>query len=385
MKIPDLIYKKMNCDISLEEEEYLSKWLDESDENKEIYESLCKIENDGYDLSDLKSVDTQKSYKNFRKGIKKQKNTSLLARRLSLYAAAFVGILIIAYGYGFYSTYNDNAILSDYKNLVTLELENGEIHVLDQEKIISNDKGEKIADIFNNKISHSNNQSKELVYSTLRIPNGKRFDVLLSDNTHVFLNSGSTLRYPINFIKGQKRQIYLTGEAFFDVETDSENPFIVSTETMDIQVLGTEFNVSAYPGDLHSNTVLVEGSVRLSNTENSSSAKKSDIILKPGYKAEWNTREATLEFVEVNTDIYTGWMDGKLIFRRLTFEQIISRIERYYDVKIENYFTALDKEVFTASFENEPIEEVLISFSENREFDFSIENNNITITKAEKK
>lgn len=379
MNISKLILKKLRGGISLEENIALNKWLNESTENREVFKSISTIYEEGTDISDLAFVDANKSFEKFKEGLPKENEKVFKVRQLLPYAAIFIGLLCMTLGYKFYGDKSNNTV-QDYENSITMELENGEILILDQieNQTVSTENGEIVGDVSNNQITHSAYATNKLVYTTLKIPNGKKFEVVLSDGTLVYMNSGSSLRYPVKFIKGNSRKVFLSGEAFFDVEKDVHHPFIVSTNAIDVEVLGTEFNVTAYPEDSETNTVLVEGSVKLSS---SSKNYNSSVLLKPGYKAEWNNSEGTSKLTEVDTDIYTGWMDGKLIFRNLSFHQIISKMERYYGVNIDNTFDSLNSEVFTATFENEPLEEVLASFSENKKFSFSIEKDRVIITK----
>lgn len=382
MNISKLILKKLKGGISPEEDIALNDWLNESSENREVFKSISTIYEEGNDISDLGFVDAKRSFKKFKEGLPKENEKVFKVRQLLPYAAIFVGILCMTFAYKFYGD-GSNSEVQNYENSITMELENGEILVLDQikDKKVSNENGEVLGNLSNNQITHSASETNTLVYTTLKIPNGKKFEVVLSDGTQVYMNSGSSLRYPVKFINGNKRKVFLTGEAFFDVEKDINNPFIVSTDAIDVEVLGTEFNVSAYPEDLETNTVLVEGSVKLSSSSNTSKNENTSVLLKPGFKAEWNNSNGTSKLTEVDTDIYTGWMDGKLIFRNLSFQQIILKMERYYGVNIENTFDSLNDEVFTASFENEPLEEVLASFSENKKFNYSIQEDRIIITK----
>lgn len=379
MKISGIIYRKLKGHISLEEEEELAKWLDESNENKTIFEGLKKMSKQSHDIADIASIDTRLSYEKFKKGLKR-KRVSVQRRQFLRYAAVFAGLMV--YGYYFYNDYSRQPI-KDYENLITLELEDGEIYILDQDKDtkISSKDGVILGNVSKNQMTHSTIQTTEIVYTTLRIPKGKKFEVVLSDGTEVFLNSGSSLRYPLQFIKGEQRDVFLKGEGFFSVEKDADHPFIVHTDGMEVEVLGTEFNITAYPEDLQSNTVLVEGSVKLSAADDYKISEDADIILEPGFKVEFNKSDGKSELTEVDTEIYTSWRDGKLIFKRLSFRQIIKILERHYDVEITNTYSSLNKEEFSASFDIEPLEEVLTSFSENKKFKFIKKDDRVLISK----
>lgn len=217
---------------------------------------------------------------------------------------------------------------------------------------------------------------EKLVYNELTVPYGRRFQVQLSDGSKIHLNSGSSLRYPIQFIKGEDRTVYLEGEAFFEVEK-SKQPFIVKAEDMQVKVLGTKFNVSAYPEDYNIRTVLIEGSVEvLAPDENS---QNESLILVPGEKAYYEKAHKILKSRAVKTSLYTSWVDGKIVFDHMAFENIAKKLERHYNVNILNNNPELAKEKFTASFDIESIEQVLTSFSKSYNFNFKIKDNDIII------
>jgi len=220
----------------------------------------------------------------------------------------------------------------------------------------------------------------DLVYNTLHIPNGKTFKIVLSDGTTVNLNAGSTLTYPIKFVPGQQRKVTLIGEAFFHVKKNENSPFIVTSQSLDIRVLGTQFNVTSYPEDTNQKTVLVEGSVRLYESGTSYSEDDST-LLTPGDMASWESAHKKMSVQKVDTELYTSWMKGKLVLRGMKFKDMIKKLERHYGVSIQNKNMDLEDRVFTATFDVETIEEVLNTFVSETYFDYLIEDDQITILK----
>lgn len=220
----------------------------------------------------------------------------------------------------------------------------------------------------------SNEKIKELVFNEISIPNGKKFQLILSDGTLVHLNSGSTLKYPVNFIPGQERQVFLSGEAYFEVTKNSENSFLVSTNEMDVTVLGTHFNVSSYAGS-ETFAVLAEGSVSVSNQK---SDDRESTIIKPGEMASITT--TNIEVKNVDLKDYLSWREGILSFHHEPFSEIISKIERQYGVTIENKYDAMSTVRFRGNFKEETIIDLLNTFKESAGFDYSIDNNKIIIT-----
>ena len=230
-----------------------------------------------------------------------------------------------------------------------------------------------------NKLVYDQGEELKLVYNTLTVPNGKQFSIVLSDGSNVHLNSGSSIKYPINFLKGQQRQVFLTGEAFFEVAHDQVYSFIVNAQDLNIHVYGTKFNVSNYPEDRDTEVVLVEGSVSL--RENLVIGDKPEVYLKPGYMGIYNRSDNNISQEEVNTSIYTSWMNGNLVFRNISFENIIQKLQRHYNVVIINNNKKLARETFNATIEteHETIEQVFNYFNKVYQIEYKIIENKIII------
>jgi ferric-dicitrate binding protein FerR (iron transport regulator) len=165
--------------------------------------------------------------------------------------------------------------------------------------------------------------SREVI-NTLRIPVGGEYHVKLSDGTIVWLNSDSELRYPVNFV-GDKREVYLKGEGFFDVKHDATSPFIVHTDHSDVTVYGTRFNVMSYSDDAVEQVTLVDGKVGVTISQQQT-------ILSPGQQSELNLNSNKLALKDVDTSYYTGWVDGVMKFKNMPLKDLSKRISRWYDV-----------------------------------------------------
>ena len=192
------------------------------------------------------------------------------------------------------------------------------------------------------------------------------------------LNAGTTLRYPVKFIAGENRQVFLDGEAFIDVAKDKKHPFIVNADALNVRVLGTHFNVSNYPEDAATDVVLVEGSVGMYRSNEEFDSTK-NTILKPGFKGSFNKENTVISTKAVITDIYTSWINGGLTFRNMTFKNIITKLERRYNVIIVNKNEKLASEKFNASFSDESIEKVMSYFNDIHGINYTIKNNQILI------
>ncbi|MGY5355871.1 FecR family protein [Wenyingzhuangia sp. IMCC45467] len=330
-------------------------------------------------LQFLTSVDVDVSWQGFYKRVKPKTNR-FSYRHFYKYAAALVFLLGSSY-FLYQYTSTKEAPFDMTSSDIALILENGETKALNEYvnfTVIKN-KGRAIVNQTGNQISYKNVTlaQKTSVYHKLCVPYGKTFNIVLSDGTKVHLNSGTVLKFPQQFIAGQKRTVFLEGEAYFEVAKDSLHPFIVNANNMDVTVLGTKFNVSTYhhPNEVH--TVLVEGSVSLSNHKE----PQKNTLLKPGYKATWNTETQNINIAKVNPQLYTSWMNGELVFNDVTFKQMIKKLERTYNINIVNNHGLLESKMFNARFsiKIESIEDVLSSIGELYPLTYEKEENKIII------
>lgn len=164
----------------------------------------------------------------------------------------------------------------------------------------------------------------------LVIPYGKTSELILPDGSKVWLNAGSRLIYP-SFFNDKNREVLLIGEAFFEVAHNEIQPFIVQTTDIRIKVLGTHFNVSAYPTDHLIETVLTEGKVRLEQNNSNMFSESTDIA--PGQMAVFNKTERTTLVKEVDIENYTLWKEGLLKFESTDMSRLIKKLERYFNIR----------------------------------------------------
>ncbi|MDD4589984.1 MAG: FecR domain-containing protein [Parabacteroides sp.] len=164
-------------------------------------------------------------------------------------------------------------------------------------------------------------------YNQLITPYGKRSVITFSDGTKAWVNAGSRLVYPAEFNKG-KREIYVDGEIYIEVSEDKKRPFVIKTSQMDIEVLGTKFNVSAYEADKTNSVVLLSGSVSIS-----SNSRNKNIILKPDQMYSGIEGSHTVE--NVDASVYILWTQGLYQFESEKLANIVTRLERYYGIRIE--------------------------------------------------
>ena len=182
------------------------------------------------------------------------------------------------------------------------------------------------------------------VMNQLVIPYGNQSRIVLSDNTIVWLNAGSRLVYPTRF-KDKTREVLLFGEAYFEVARNREKPFIVKTSNLDITVLGTKFNVSAYAEDNVIQTALKEGSVSIRRKEAGFLDK--EYIIKPNQMASFDKINSETRIYQVDADTYSLWTKGLISFEEVSFSRVVKQVERFYNISIN--FSDRQKEIIRIS------------------------------------
>ena len=382
-KIEILIIKYLFQSADSKDLDVLNDWIANEDNQvafKEYIKTYCAI------TLSMNDPDVASARDRFLKAIRKDrsvfyKNRTVAIMRYAAIAILFLMLGILAKNY-FFSPIDDSAIVPRH-DAITLKLSNGEVEVISEEgpsKIIKAN-GTIVGKL----------HGKQLVYqadggelagtlNTLSVPNGKRFNVVLSDGTRVHLNSGSSITYPVEFKKDTVRHVSLIGEGYFEVAHDDERLFIVNTFGLDVRVYGTQFNISSYPEDDDTVVALVEGSLSLvEQTKNESG--KGEFYLEPGFKGSFNRSNKNITREKINTAIYTSWMTGNLVLRNETFENIIRKLERHYNVTIINNNEKLGGERFNATIETEQetIEQVFRYFKKVYNVEYSIVENKIVI------
>lgn len=217
-----------------------------------------------------------------------------------------------------------------------------------------------------------------LSFKEAKTPRGKQRHMVLRDGTQVWLNANSVLRYPRSFSGRDKREVYLAGEAYFDVAENKNKPFIVNTSGLSIKVLGTAFNVRSYEGDPMVETTLVRGKVTISTA---SEGDTHTVTLLPNQKALFSKESKTIALQQtVNTDISTGWRNGWMIFENKPFSYIKETLERWYNVTIVMQDEKSLSCTFTAKFKDKTLEEVLDIFRNTESINYRIEGDHVTIS-----
>lgn len=204
---------------------------------------------------------------------------------------------------------------------------------------------------------------------------GQRKLLTLADGSRVWLGNTSKIRYPENFQR-HKREIFLDGQAFFEVKPDSTKPFFVHTGELDIKVLGTSFDVKHYPADAERTVTVATGKVWVKPIHD-----RQEWMLEKGERVSYRPAEKTGTTEEVDLSVVLSWRVGELIFRETPLEAIAVQLERWYGVEIEVGTHSLQTKQMSLSVKNEPLQTVLKMLSEAGNFKYKIQERNVKIWK----
>jgi ferric-dicitrate binding protein FerR (iron transport regulator) len=213
---------------------------------------------------------------------------------------------------------------------------------------------------------------KTVKYNILSTPMGGEYQLVLPDGSKVWLNSGSTLKFPTSFI-GKERIVELKGEAYFDITKNSKMPFLVRTNNaMDIKVLGTQFNVMAYDDEKNINTTLIEGSVEVLKGSGKT-------MLKPGQEAILNRGSGNIKVAPADLEQAIAWKNGYFIFYNENIESIMRKVSRWYNVDIVYQGNLSNKDFVGTISRNKNVSELLKMLELTGAVHFSIDGRRITV------
>lgn len=385
-EISSLIKKEITSQLSLEEQQALNEWLDHSIQNRELYAKLTATNHQRAKLNAYHSIESRKNKRIIEDQLFTGR-TQLVSRTFLKYAAAILIPILVIGGLGLRHLNESKITLANIDEKIQPGIQKATLVLSDGNSVVLNKTGikETIQDAGKN-ISNNNNQLsyfskakkkvKKLVFNELKTARGGGYNLKLADGTKVWLNAGSSLRFPVEFTDSV-RQVFVSGEAYFDV-THNGKPFIVTSNDMNIRVLGTQFNVTAYDDEAHITTTLVEGKVQLELLDGDTESIKS--VLTPGLQAVINKSNQKLEIKEVKTAQYTSWVDGKLEFNNQNLELVMKKLARWYDFEysFENK-TAKDYHFSARVNADQNISEILDMLQMTTNISFTIEDNTIII------
>ena len=347
----NLLVKYLANDAGKDEIAIIENWLSKSHVNKEYFDQYKKMWEESKTAEKYRHIDIDKDWQIVSGKFKKSKEeTTGKVRELKGFqyyfiriAAAIIPPLIIMSVFFINRIQNDkDNIAVVVKNDVNPGTKKAILMLADETTIeLSKEEIKQLATVDGTRISNekstllysgeSEDKSVTPVYNTLITPLGGEYNLELSDGTKIWLNAGSSIKYPVRF-NDTIRNVFLEGEAYFEVAENLEKPFIVSVSNVDIRVLGTAFNVMAYNDEEMLETTLAEGKVQIHIKDTIDS---STMILTPGYQASFSKETKTVEKYEVNVDKYISWKEGYFVFDNDDLTSIMRKLARWYDIDVE--------------------------------------------------
>ena len=329
-----LVGKYLADNLTEEERSLLEEWIALSERNRRWFQRVTDEKYRTWKGSNVRLVDVERGWQDLQSKRSKKAGKRLWVRWCRYAAILVLPLLvgIIIYRYTEEPQVEETTTITSGTSKARLILANGTSISLEQQqkRVVEEENGTRI-DLQQQQVVYENaisDEYEELVYNELVIPRGGEYSLTLSDGTVVYMNADSKLRFPVKFDRNL-RMVELEGEAYFKVQRNEKVPFIVKTSQISVQVLGTEFNVSAYAEDLVILTTLVSGDVNVFSED-----EKESVILRPGEQAEFSriTHEIQLETVDVS--YVTAWKDGRLRFQEKPLFEIMKNVARWYDVEI---------------------------------------------------
>ncbi len=317
-------------EVTLEQEEALKVWLEESDENRQLFREWCSLYfRVGY-LRHWDKID-------WREGVKvcRTRRSQMRFRKLGYWFSGIAAMCLLSVGLlsrlrspeqvEIGMEIAETVKIGEKKAVLTLA--DGRKVELDSKKVVM-DLGHVTAegDSLSGLVYHSVRDSlkEESEYNTLSVPRGGEYILTLSDGTRVWLNSETEMTYPVAF-SGDKREVSVIGEAFFVVKKERERPFVVRTQQTRTTVLGTAFNVMAYEGKQQTEITLVQGCVAVS-------AGGKDCRIEPGQQVSVDNVSLQMEKHDVNVAYFISWKEGLFDFDCMKLSELCEKLGRWYDV-----------------------------------------------------
>lgn len=382
-QIWEIISAAINGEIlGIAEEERLLRWMNESPEHRAIY---LKLKKHYRAYRNESKIDIDMAYEKYLDGVaKRRRKRQLRVYRYIGYAACIMFVLFAA-SIGFYRDVlfpSDNIVqnseirMGEAKALLTLA--SGEqvplyagknVRLRETGGLISNE--DKVLAYM---VGDTLPVAEKIKYNTLEIPRGGEYKLILGDGSAVWLNSDSRLVYPVAF-GAEERRVVLEGEGYFEVAKDAKRPFIVVTKKgLDVRVLGTSFNVTAYEDTGEVIATLVEGSVEVGGgacpTE----------MLKPGKQAVYDWQSGVLDRREVDVRLYTSWKDGYYMFEMERLDDMMNTLARWYNMDVLFEDDALREVRYSGRVKRYGnIQEFLDALKLTHDVDFKIKERTVTV------
>ena len=345
-EIYELILTKLIHGLDKGQEECLQAWLSENEQNRNVYREICSLWYSGRWAYKRERIQKSRGWERIVE-IKRGRMRKRVFKAWRVGVAASVVLVVGAFFLLRFMNGGDAEQFTESRQAnVTLILASGErvdignrVDQTIQEvgSVIRSDSALLVYE------KHEiDTLSEKIVYNELVVPKCGEYKLRLSDGSLVILNSESKLRYPVNF-SGDLREVFLCGEACFEVVKNPDKPFVVHTDRTDVQVLGTLFNVSAYSDEENTEVTLVNGRVQVGREEEPT-------VLLPGQQFLLNNQTLEKAIREVDTNVYIAWTNGLFRFDAMPLEQLMLKLSRWIPITYTFKDEAIKKIRFTGGF-----------------------------------
>lgn len=354
----------------------LREWRDSSDEHEVLFQKLISEENFKREIVTLASWDEREAWKQVQQKSLRRK----IIRRIFRVGSAAIALLVIGLGGLLWLNpeHQQVKIAQDITSQsgIRFSRSSGKVYRLDtlhtlalENMVIESDNRQMVV-----KIPSSVNAGVPEM-NMIEVPAEAEYSLILADGTSVLLNAATTFRFPDNFLGQSAREVYLNGEAYFDVASDSVHPFVVHTDQAYVKVLGTSFNVKAYSGEELQQTTLVKGQVCMGENRTGK-----EVRLLPGMQASYHKMSGEVVKQEVDVSYYTAWKDGLFAFREQRLEEVMETLSRWYGFQYFFQNSAARDYIYTGKVpRHKELKEVLENFRLTEELDFQVSDNTIII------
>lgn len=374
-KINELIVRSILDELTEEEKEQLSEWLNSSAENQDSYKRLSSGQ-EIYSRHILWSeLDEEQALKEIKGKLTLSQKKSIVRRVLPYAAVLVIGLLtaVLLYRYPDRPDHSKeiSAILPGEKK-AELILDNGERLILTDNVGASILTGGMELLVNEDMIQYKPQGKSTGEINKLRVPRGGTYILQLSDGTKVYMNSMSSLEYPVAF-SPEERRVKLTGQAYFEVAKDSRRPFVVDTEEYSVNVLGTSFDVKAYADEKGLRTTLASGLVSVSRPG------EADRLIQPGEQLLFDKQQQSFTLKHVDPDLYTNWIHDKFCFKDNTLEEIFTELQRWFYVDVEFVDPGKREMTFSGTFSRYKNMETILSVMNEAGINIEWEENTVRI------
>ncbi|GET23026.1 FecR family protein [Prolixibacter denitrificans] len=376
-----IIWKVIHNQATWRERATLEAWLQEDEKHQRYYNSLKEYYERGSTIN-LSRDETDGAWNNVKHRISSKKTNT---RRRLILISSVAASLILAFTFFYYSQQNrhETPVAENVKTIqpgckkAVLILDDGKsLNLAENDTFQIKEDGASLKNS-GNKLQYTaaSKPSEKISYNTLKVPRGGEYYLVLADGTKVWMNSESTLRYPVKFADNE-RQIELTGEAYFEVTKNKHKPFRVVSGKQIVTVLGTHFNISAYPEDSVTYTTLVEGHVNV-QLKGDPNVQQS---LVPNEQSVVKLKDNQITKRVVDPARYVAWKNGRFIFKDERLDDMMNTLSRWYDVQIAFSNQRAKQIQFTGNLERySDFSEILNLIEKTDEVKFSIKDNLVTV------